>query len=303
MKSYIALDVGGTSIAASVVSPDGRLLLPVQKYPALSNGSKETIVSNLVNIINKLIEAADTEKILLHGIGMGFPGPFDYENGISLMMGLQKFDAIYGVNILNEIKSRLKGNLELRFKNDVDLYCMGECKFGVGRLFNRCLCISIGTGINTGFFADGKLVKSGEGIPEDGWIYDLPYRDGIVTDYVSAAGIRKMMEKSPTLSQFRDVKELAQAAFDGLWEAERLFKEFGDMLYEVIWPFAIKFKPEAVILGGDVSRSHSLFERRIKESLKQNNIEVVPSIRFSDNALLACAMLFENGNGTEVDGG
>ena len=26
MKSYIALDVGGTSIAASVVSPDGRLL-------------------------------------------------------------------------------------------------------------------------------------------------------------------------------------------------------------------------------------------------------------------------------------
>ena len=42
------------------------------------------------------------------------------------MMGLQKFDAIYSVNILNEIKSRLKGNLELHFKNDVDLYCMGN---------------------------------------------------------------------------------------------------------------------------------------------------------------------------------
>lgn len=292
MKNYIALDVGGTSITASIVSPDGAFLVPVHHYPAHSGESRETIINNLVNIINGLIDEANTGNITVGGAGLGFPGPFDYENGISLMKGMQKYDSIYGVNIAAEIRQRLKTGLELRFQNDVDLYTLGECTFGVGRRYNRCLCISIGTGINSGFFADGHLVKSGSDVPENGWIYNTPYRNGLITDYVSASGIRRMMKQSPSIAGIKDVKELAQAAYGGSREALRIFNEFGEMLRETIEPFAVKFNTEVVILGGDVSRSHDLFDSQLAESLMLKNIRVIPSVRFSDNSLLACALVF-----------
>src|SRR5690554_4472905 len=99
MKNYIALDVGGTSITASIVSSDGAFLVPVRHYPAHSGESRKTILNNLVNIINWLIDEANNSNMALSGAGLGFPGPFDYENGISLMRGLQKYDTIYGINI------------------------------------------------------------------------------------------------------------------------------------------------------------------------------------------------------------
>ena len=41
------------------------------------------------------------------GVGMAIPGPFDYENGISRMQGLNKYDAIYGIPLEREIKARV----------------------------------------------------------------------------------------------------------------------------------------------------------------------------------------------------
>ena len=38
---------------------------------------------------------------------MAIPGPFDYENGISRMQGLNKYDAIYGIPLEREIKARV----------------------------------------------------------------------------------------------------------------------------------------------------------------------------------------------------
>ena len=37
---------------------------------------------------------------------MAFPGPFDYEQGISLMKGLNKYDQIYGMKIPQELRKR-----------------------------------------------------------------------------------------------------------------------------------------------------------------------------------------------------
>ena len=66
------------------------------------------------------------------------------------------------------------------------------------------------------------------------------------------------------------------------------------MLSEVIVPFATSLQPEIVILGGDVSRSHSLFDKQITEVLLKKDIRVIPSLRFAINTLLACPILFES---------
>jgi glucokinase len=294
MGNYIALDVGGTSISAAIVSTDGRFIIPPQHYKALSGEDKHTILNNFARITNSLILETHSMRLELNGIGVAFPGPFDYERGISLMKGLQKYDSIYQVNIAAEMKPILKADLEMRFLNDADLYCLGECIYGVGKAFKRSMFICIGTGINSGFFSDGRLIKAGDDIPQDGWISYIPYRDGIITDYLSAIGIRRMMRECPATRGIKDVKELAQAAMSGMVEAKGIFDEFGRMLYEVVAPFAIRFNTEALILGGDVCRSHYLFDKPLVEGLAKENIKVLPSVRFSENTLLACAFLFES---------
>lgn len=291
MNSYIALDVGGTSISAAVVSSKGHFILPAKHYRANSKSSKQTILNNLARIIKEqhLLKA---NNIDIAGIGIGFPGPFDYKNGISLLKGIGKFDSIYGVNIKKELKSMLGLDLDIQFCNDADLYCMGECVFGVGKDYNRCICICIGTGIGSGFFADGKLVKSGPNVPLNGWIYNTPYRNGIADEYVSATGIRKMMLNYPETAKIKTVKELAHAAYAGLPRAVDIFNEFGEMLCDVVAGFAIDFMADCLILGGDVSRSHDLFDKPLTERLAEYNIKVLPSKAFADNALLACSLLF-----------
>lgn len=297
MKSYIALDVGGTSVSAAVVSSGGHFILPVEHYSAHSHSNKETIINNFVFIIDDLYKKAKSSDITIEGIGIGFPGPFNYKDGISLMKGIGKYDSLYGVNIRKELLHSLSFDVDIRFCNDADLYCMGECVFGEGKNNNRCMCICIGTGIGSGFFADGNLIIDSPDVPQNGWIYKTPYKDGIADEYISATGIKKMMLKYSKTSKFENVKELADAAYSGLPEAIEIFNDFGNMLCDVVLDYAVKFKSECLILGGDVSRSCDLFDKPLKESLSKYNIKLIQSVNFSDNALLACVLLFKNTTG------
>lgn len=292
MKIYIALDVGGTSISAALVSSQGSFVSPVAHYAANSKSDKNTILNNIAGIIKEQYSIAHASNFDVAGVGIGFPGPFDYQNGISLLKGIGKYDSIYGVNIKKELNDMLEHKLDIRFCNDADLYCMGECVYGVGKDYNRCMCICIGTGIGSGFFADGRLIKSGPNVPQNGWIYSTPYREGIADEYISATGIMRMMQNYPETAKIKSVKELAHAARTGLPRAVEIFDEFGKMIYEVVADYAIAFKAECLILGGDVSRSCDLFNKPLTERLVDYNIKVLPSKAFADNALLACSLLF-----------
>lgn len=292
MNYYIAIDVGGTNISSSVVSLDGKFILPIVHNLAYSKWNKQAILKNLINIINEQFLKANVSGIHIDGIGIGFPGPFDYKNGISYLNGIGKYDSLYGINVKEELQDRLAKDIDIRFCNDADLYCLGECVFGVGKDFKRCMCICIGTGIGSGFFADGHLLKDENNIPENGWIYNIPYRGGIADKYLSATGLLKMMKEYPETSSLNNVKELAEASRAGLPQAIRIFQDFGDMLYDVISEIAVSFNADCLILGGQVSRSHDLFDKQLVEGLAKKRIQVLPSTAFSDNTLLACSLLF-----------
>lgn len=288
-KAYIALDVGGTSISASVVSDDGRFLTEVKDYEAHSNLSPNEIFDNIASIINEQFSIAGDN---ICGVGIAFPGPFDYENGISLMREIGKFDNIYGMNLRDELIKRLIFKTDIRFYNDADLYTIGECAFGVGKPYRRCMCVCIGTGIGSGFYADGKLVREGDGVPENGWIYNTPYLSGIADEYLSGTWLKKALYSEPKLSEIKNVKELSEAARAGNTYAKQIFDKFAHMLCEVLVPFAVSFKAECLVFGGNVSRSSELFDFLIKEKLSKYNIEVKASENFAKNTLLACSKLF-----------
>ena len=179
-KKYILLDVGGTEIKGNVSDRNG-VRTKIRKFPAQAQKSTEKILDNFAKICRELMREADGSVV---GVGMAIPGPFDYENGISRMQGLNKYDAIYGIPLEREIKARVPelGSARFLFLHDIEAFALGESWYGNCRDADKILCVCIGTGAGSAFVENGKTVKTGKGVPENGWIYQQPFGDSILDD-------------------------------------------------------------------------------------------------------------------------
>ncbi len=78
-NSVIALDVGGSSVKSGLVKSDG-LVDFVCHTPINSQASKEKVLRVFAEIIQTYLPKVNPNEFL--GIAIGFPGPFDYENGL-----------------------------------------------------------------------------------------------------------------------------------------------------------------------------------------------------------------------------
>lgn len=293
MNGYIALDVGGTQVKSTILAEDGRILSATRMDGAHAKEEAPVIIQGFREIILEQKEALAAAGLNPAGVGIAFPGPFDYENGISRIRGIGKYDALYGMDVRTALAGACGFPREqFVFINDADLFCLGECTFGKGRGYRRVMLICIGTGLGSGFICDGKLVKSGAMVPENGWVYAEPYKDGILDEYLSATGLLKMLRETGRFSPEITVKDAASLARAGNKDAAGIFREFGRMLGEAIPPFVRRFQAECLIMGGQVAKSADLFDGDVREALAGEGIDTLISEDSSVAALRAVSLLF-----------
>ncbi|GIO33328.1 MULTISPECIES: ROK family protein [Paenibacillus] len=270
-EGVLAFDVGGTYVKAGIVGIDGSLFGPLCSFPARSGDPKEALLQYFTKLV-----ATQGKRIpdgcAIRGVGLAFPGPFDYERGVCLTRGLNKFEALYGVNLKEELTARIAAIPELEGKwsgapavvieNDAALFALGEYAFDAGRSGVRTMYLTIGTGLGSAFLCRGKLIKRGVGVPEGGWLYRLPYREGVLDDYISRRGIVRLAEElgiQGMTSGEEDVKRLAERAYAGEAQAVQLFSHFGERLSEALLPWLRSFRPDSVVIGGQIAKSADLF--------------------------------------------
>lgn len=288
----ITFDVGGTTIKGAAVTGEGRVEEGTfTQVDSRSGASAGEILDNLYITIKNTAERTRTlcPQARIAGVGFAFPGPFDYVRGISFMRGLNKFDALYGVNVKEELMRRIATDallggmfvppVRIVFGNDASMFALGEAHFGAARRYRRSVCLTIGTGLGSGFVEEGRLVERRDDVPEDGWLYRLPWKNGIVDDAISRRGILRMAEEMGLAPGITDVKELALEAQAGNAAARALFERFGAELAEVLSAYAVPFRPEGIVLGGQISRSFELFAASLRERLAALHVkaEVVRS--------------------------
>ena len=119
---YLCLDVGGTEIKAAPLDKRGNFLAPVRHFPAMAGADRQTLLENFGWIFSSICP----ENAVPIEIDLAFPGPFDYKNGICLLQGLDKYDALYGCN-LRRAFSEISGLPEQRiqFINDAAAFALG----------------------------------------------------------------------------------------------------------------------------------------------------------------------------------
>lgn len=88
----------------------------------------------------------------------------------------------------------------------------------------------------------------------------VAYKDSIVEHYASSLFFEREYQQNP--------KELSDLAFKGDLKALKIFSEFGVHLGNAINDVLYMYAPEAIVLGGSISKSYKLFKQPMEDTIK-----------------------------------
>lgn len=289
----VGVDIGGSHVCSAVVDlTTGSICAePVTTAVNCHAGASEIVGAWAENIL-QTVAASDLGTITQ--VGFAFPGPFDYQRGISLIRGVCKFDRIFGLDVAESLRTRLKeaGIGTFRFVNDASAFALGECLGGAGRGVDRVVALTLGTGVGSGFVDQCRLVESSDEVPANGWVYCLPFEEGIVDDAFSTRWVCRRYREL-TSKQVEGVREVA-ANYDTDPAARQLFEEYGERFAQFAGTVVPRFRGDVLILGGNISKAYSLFEPALTRTLKASgqHINIRTSELLDRAAMIGAASLF-----------
>lgn len=155
-EAILAVDVGGTTIAGGLVSPEGQVLVHLQA----STREHGTALDTLDALRERLLAMAEREGIRVLGIGAGVPGAVDAEAGV-VGEDVQNVPELARVPLARRLHER--SGLVSFVDNDVNALALGQWTFGEGRGARSLVLLAIGTGVGGGIILDGHLVRGGAG--------------------------------------------------------------------------------------------------------------------------------------------
>jgi len=225
MSKAIGIDIGGTGIKGALVNTKkGALLGERIRFDTPEGASPEEVIARVAEIVEQLDSDKDTP------IGICFPAII--KDGVTLSAANVSKDWV-GIKAEKLFAKAL--NRKVVLLNDADAAGVAEIKYGAGQeRKGLVLMVTLGTGIGTALFMNGKLIPNSE----------LGHLEIDGVDYESMASY--------------SAKEREGLSFAD-W-AKRLTKYFNavDRL----------LSPDLIIVGGGVSKQHEDFLPLIETKIK-----------------------------------
>jgi len=275
---FIGVDIGGSHITAAHVDSSTYKVIhsTMQRLRVASMDSAEVIIQSWVDALSSLIVKSSEEIIR---IGIAMPGPFDYEEGISLMKGMQKYDSLYGLNIRTVLSEKLGIPGEhIVFINDAEAFLRGELASGAASDFERAIGITLGTGLGS--------TSNGQGRVKDMNLAFAPFLDSIAEEYISTRWFLKHY-KELTGKEAKNVEELLATADDSV--IEQLFEEFSTNLAAFLNDFIASENPQVLVIGGNIAKTWDHFINKLHEKLVNKTVVIKQSEMWEDAALVGAA--------------
>ena len=259
----IGVDIGGTKIAAGLVSPEGEISELV-KVPSPAS-DPELMTKTVVELINQLAEGKEIEAV-----GIAAAGFIDAKRN----------EILYSPNLQwrhEPLRSRVQElvSFPVFLENDANAAAWAEFRFGGGKKAQSMVMLTIGTGVGGAIIADGRLIRGGFGIGgELGHIRLIKGgrqcgcgQRGCLEQYGSGTAFLKAARKlatsdGPAGRRLRELAsengiltgaEVSQAISEGDVGALSLLRELGDYLGQGLASIVATLDPEVCIIGGGVS--------------------------------------------------
>jgi glucokinase len=260
----IGVDLGGTKMAVGVVD-EGRRILYETTGPSTNLTEDE-----LVDELEREIEAARAACPEVAAVGMGLPCTIDRERGVAITaVNLPITD----VPIRDLMTERLDG-LPVFIDNDANVAALAEHRFGVAKGARNVVMLTIGTGIGGGVILEGRPYRGtiGAGAELGHVVVDLdgppcqgncPNR-GCIETFASGTALardgRAAAERAPDSALGRALasgeaftgRTVTEAALAGDEAALDVVREAGRHLGAAFSSYANIFDPDMIICGGGV---------------------------------------------------
>ena len=259
--SIPVLDIGGTHVTSAMVR--GGVVVEQHRADLDSQAPGPRLIGQIGLIASRL-----------HGPGpdatwgIAIPGPFDYAAGVGDFEGVDKFQDLRGVAMGPVLRRALPGPPgSLRFINDAEAYALGEwAAHGRPRML---ICITLGTGVGSGFLADGEPVTTGSDVPSGGNVHTQTW-DGLpLEDTVSRRAIRRQYRDRCGIVD--DVAGITQRYRDGDPIAGEVLNSAMEVLGTVLGPWVDRFGAEVVVIGGSMAASWDVLGPPLLSALRDHS--------------------------------
>lgn len=289
MKKYaIGIDVGGTNTKFGIVDREGKILT----QDRILTNAKETVQGFIEELYEKLTPMIQQVGGISQfaGIGIGAPNGNYYTGNIEHAANLKWKGIVPLASMMQE-----KFGLRVKLTNDANAAAAGEQQYGCAKGMKDFITITLGTGVGSGIFVNGKIVLGHDGfagelghtiIRPGGRLHKGTGIKGPLEAYASATGMREtaleMLAQQPEVeSLLRDFsneeitsEKVYECAIKGDKIAIEIFKFTGQILGEALANFIMFSSPEAIILFGGVTKAGDLLMNPTREHMEANLVQV-----------------------------
>ncbi|MBO7335684.1 MAG: ROK family protein, partial [Lachnospiraceae bacterium] len=174
-----------------------------------------------------------------------------------------------------ELKKRIPEikDVPFYFLHDIEAFALGAYFKGESRGQGKTMFVCIGTGTGTAFVKDGKVLKDCEdNAPLNGWIYDDPFKDGKVDEYLSVRGLARKAEQ--VMGRKMSGLQLFEMCEAGDENALKTYRLFGEDVKEALSRYITDFRPDNLVLGGQISKSFGYFGAGLRDFCGSMNIKI-----------------------------
>ncbi len=278
-KYLFGIDVGGTTVKCGLFTESGEL---VEKWEITTRTEENGIhiLPDVADTINAKIAARGLNKDEVAGIGIGIPGPVSEEGQVPVAVNLH-----WGhVDVVGEME-KMTG-IKTKAGNDANVAALGEAWKGGAAGYHSIILVTLGTGVGGGIILNDKIIAGSHGA--GGEIGHAHVEDaitepcncgncGCLEQVASATGIVRLakeeLAKSDEASLLRNGEVTAKAVWDAVKEgdelADRIAERFGSYLGKALSVLATVTDPEAIVIGGGVSKAGTILLDYIQKYYRQ----------------------------------
>lgn len=282
----LAVDLGGTKVAAALVSVRGRILARVNE--PVDTSSAEAAVEQIVRIARALRSRSE-----FSAAGIAIPG-LVRRDGTVWAPNLPGWDAMPLARLL---RARLR--VPVTVESDRNAAVLGEAWRGAARGKQDVIVLIVGTGIGAGILSGGRLIRGAHELSGcAGWMVieekrdEMTKRVGGLESLIAGPAIGRIAGGSSTSV------DLAEAARRGDAKARKIFQRVGERLGAALANLISLFDPEAIVLTGGVSSAADLFledakrtARELGQPLSAPRVDITVTSLGADANLLGAARL------------
>jgi len=273
----LAVDLGGTKVAAALVDRKGNVL--TQKIVSVDASSTLAPVKQIVELAHELA-GGKVVRGKIAAVGVAVPGL------------VRRDGTVWAPNLPGWKRMALARRLHRALRvpviveSDRNAAVLGEVWRGAARGKNDAIVLMLGTGIGAGVLSGGRLVRGAHELSGcAGWMVVTdqhgPEMKGVgqleslaagpaiasAAKKKLAQGIGGLLEEIP--AEAITAYDIAEAARRGDSASIELYLDVGRLLGYAVSNLVSLFDPEVVVIGGGLAKASDLFLDALRKAMKE----------------------------------